>query len=138
MTSDKVQQQTTGASNVQTWGRKMSKLSVTILPVFGGKCDSESPQATMAASGREYVSPVTHRILRPLVTRNFGVLRQQKTFTRLLPGFRRPSRSLAGNVIQKTLWAPPKSNHGGLRPRICVPCDTRNLKKALKKTNLDI
>ena len=52
-----------GPSKVNTWGRNMSYLSVTILPVFGGKCDSESPQATMAASGREYVSPVTHSIL---------------------------------------------------------------------------
>ena len=42
--------------------------SVTILPVFGGKCDSTNlvgsvPQATMAASGCEYGSSVTHRIL---------------------------------------------------------------------------
>ena len=31
-----------GPSKVNTWGRNMSYLSVTILPVFGGKCDSEN------------------------------------------------------------------------------------------------
>ena len=36
--------------------QRQPNFSVTILPVFGGKCDSESPQATMAAFGREYVS----------------------------------------------------------------------------------
>ena len=40
--SNKVRQEAKGASNIHTWGTKMSNFSVTILPVFGGKCDSEN------------------------------------------------------------------------------------------------
>ena len=42
MFSNKAQQQSKGAYNVHNWGRKKTKLSVTILPVFGGKTDLEN------------------------------------------------------------------------------------------------
>ena len=35
-------QEAKGASNIHTWGTKITNFSVTILPVFGGKCDSEN------------------------------------------------------------------------------------------------
>ena len=40
--SNKVRQEAKGASNIHTWGTKITNFSVTILPVFGGKCDSEN------------------------------------------------------------------------------------------------